>query len=237
MRPGQVPLYFLSVPLLLPDVLLSDQNYLIRRRLHYVPVEVWLWQSSFCKKGTHMIYWPEQQKGHFFKVMLKRYLTHPCTAKWRGVLPSLSALFILAPLSKSSLTIFSWPLWLATCKQETPFSTSLIYTKIGYSNLHEQVEGANWTCSRNAKLNNFIISFFFKLDSTLFNLLWLIVDISRKCLYIQALNFVVILNFWNRFLFPNFKTMYCFSSMIEWKLPYKLSYLIFVVVQYFFDYL
>lgn len=93
-------------------------------------------------------------------------------------------MFILPPLSKSSLTIFSWPLWLATCKQEAPFSTSSTYTKIGYSNLH--AGRRSWfffesECKSKKKNHNFF--FFLKLDITLFNLSWLNEERFRKCIY------------------------------------------------------
>lgn len=149
-------------------------------------------------------------------------------------------MFILPPLSKSSLTIFSWPLWLATCKQETPFSTSSTYTKIGYSNLH--AGRRSWfffesECkSKKKKNHNFFFLFFLKLDITLFNLSWLNEVRSRKCIY-TSIKLCSYYEFLKSYLFPNLKKKCTFSSMIQWKLLLKLTNLIFVVVQYFFDYL
>lgn len=133
-------------------------------------------------------------------------------------------MFILPPLSKSSLTIFSWPLWLATCKQETSFSTSSTYTKIGYSNLH--AGRRSWfffesECkSKKKKNHNFF--FFLKLDITLFNLSWLNEDRSRKCIY-TIIKLCSYSEFLKSYLFPNLKKKCTFSSMIQWKLLHKLQ--------------
>lgn len=44
-----------------------------------------------------MIYWPEQQKGHFFKVMLKKVFNTPLHRKMKGCVAILVCYVYITP--------------------------------------------------------------------------------------------------------------------------------------------